>query len=228
MSTNRPPLKEKDREVFGCLLILDQIINETEHIHFSLVEKDHQKLEPFLKKLENDGMVELNEEQIYQPSEKGKKIYEELIQQQLSYIAHFEIYAYVDLEEGTFADPETDLLEDDRWADLRISIAEYKGIDPYRIVFLAMMGEDGFSQNPDWKFDLAMGTLFDQMEEIVQEQITIDELGYEDEEGNLINGKDVIEDVIEQGSAIAQERNRQREENLPPEEVITTTTVYYH
>ena len=131
-----------------------------------------------------------------------------MVQQQVSYQAHFEIYAFVDLGAGTFADPETDLLEDERWADLRVAVAEQKGIDPYRVVFLAMLSDESFFASPDWYFDLAMGTLFDELESITKEQIRIDELGYEDEDGNEVMGEEVIADVIEQGSQLAQGTER--------------------
>jgi hypothetical protein len=55
------------------------------------------------------------------------------------------------------------------------------------------------------------------------------ELGYEDDEGE-VSGEDVIADIIEQGSALAKERFRARQDaeeqaTLPDEQVLTTT--YY-
>ncbi len=147
-----------------------------------------------------------------------------------AYVTHFEVYAYVDLDQGIFGDAETDLLEGDKWSDLRVAVAEHKGIDPYRVVFLAMLSAETFYENPDWKFDLCMGTLFDEMDQIVQDQLHVDDLGYSDSEGT-ISGDDVVRDVIQQGSQIAAER-RQMEQQLgekklvdktPDEQVITTT-----
>jgi hypothetical protein len=75
-----------------------------------------------------------------------------------------------------------------------------------------------------------MGTLFDEMDQIVQDQLHVDDLGYSDSEGT-ISGDDVVRDVIQQGSQIAAER-RQMEQQLgekklvdktPDEQVITTT-----
>ena len=72
-----------------------------------------------------------------------------------------------------------------------------------------------------------MGTLFDELESITKEQIRIDELGYEDEDGNEVMGEEVIADVIEQGSQLAQERrDRQAFNQDVPDEEIITTTVY--
>ena len=72
-----------------------------------------------------------------------------------------------------------------------------------------------------------MGTLFDELESITKEQIRIDELDYEDEDGNEVMGEEVIADVIEQGSQLAQERrDRQAFNQDVPDEEIITTTVY--
>jgi hypothetical protein len=71
--------------------------------------------------------------------------------------------------------------------------------------------------------------LFDELDATVQDQITVAELGYEDDEGE-VSGEDVIADIIEQGSALAKERFRARQDGeeqatLPDEQVLTTT--YY-
>ena len=138
----------------------------------------------------------------------------------------------MDLEEGTFGDADTDLLEGEKWSDLRVAVAEYKGIDPYRVVFLAMLSAETFYENPDWKFDLSMGTLFKDMEQIVEEQLHIDDLGYCDSEGTF-SGEEVIQDIIQQGSVLVAKRKITEKEingrkhlgESPDEQVITTT--YY-
>jgi hypothetical protein len=70
-----------------------------------------------------------------------------------------------------------------------------------------------------------MGTLFDELESTAKEQIHIDELSYEDEDGNEVMGEEVIADVIEQGSQLAQERRERQafDQDVPDEEIITTT-----
>ena len=68
-----------------------------------------------------------------------------------------------------------------------------------------------------------MGTLFDDLETLVLEQLTIKELGYEDDQG-LVEGEEVISDIIEQGTALARERHERNErsnQNWPGEELVT-------
>ncbi len=207
---------------------------ENEHcrLNLALIETDDQGLEPLLKFMEERGTLTVSEENYYLPTAKGEDVYQHLVEQLKAYVVHFDVFAYVDLEEGGFGDPKTDLLEGDQWSDLRVAVAEYKGIDPYSVVFLALMSADKFYENPDWKFDLSLGTLFDEMEQIVQDQLCVEDLSYKDEE-EQVSGDDVIRDIIEQGNLLAKERRREEQETedkeqteaTPDEQIITQT--YY-
>lgn len=208
-------LMENDemKQQFAGLILLDRIISQSNYIHASFMEKDDDLLEPILDVLTNRELVEINENNYYAATEKGQKLYQTLLDQQLSYATHFDIYSHVDLEEGSFADKEQDLLDDARWEDLRVAVAEFKGIDPYRMVFLAMLSDESFFDSSDWRFRLAMGNLFEELEEVVQTQVGEDDLAYEDEEG-LVSGHEVLEDVICQGAEMNQQRfQAQKEEH---------------
>ena len=201
-------------------------------LNIALAETDDEGLESLLNFMESRGTLTVEEDNYYKATDKGHEVYQDLVKQLEAYVTHFEVYAYVDLEQGIFGDTETDLLEGDKWSDLRVAVAEHKGIDPYRVVFLAMLSAETFYENPDWKFDLSMGTLFQEMKQIVLEQLHVDDLGYSDSEGK-VSGEEVIRDIIEQGSElVAQRKSREQEikgrkqaEESPDEQVITTT--YY-
>ena len=227
---------EKDElsEAREALAEIEKEMVENEHcrLNLALIETDDQGLEPLLKFMEERGTLTVSEENYYLPTPKGEDVYQHLVEQLKAYVVHFDVFAYVDLEEGAFGDPKTDLLEGDQWSDLRVAVAEYKGIDPYRVVFLALMSTDKFYENPDWKFDLSLGTLFDEMEQIVQDQLCVEDLSYKDEE-EQVSGDDVIRDIIEQGNLLAKERRREEQETedkeqteaTPDEQIITQT--YY-
>ena len=89
-------------------------------------------------------------------------------------------------------------------------------VDPYRIVFLAMLSDEAFFGGREWKFDLALGSsLYQEMEDIVTSQITLPELAYETESGERIAAEAVVEDLILQGARAnrefgARERNWQQ------------------
>ena len=226
--------KEELREARNALSEVKQEMVENRHfrLNIALAEKDDEGLESLLNFMESRGTLTVEEDNYYKATDKGHEVYQDLVKQLEAYVTHFEVYAYVDLEQGIFGDPETDLLEGEKWSDLRVAVAEHKGIDPYRVVFLAMLSAETFYENPDWKFDLSMGTLFQEMKQIVLEQLHVDDLGYSDSEGE-VSGEEIIRDIIEQGSELVAKRTsreqenkgRKQEEESPDEQVITTT--YY-
>ena len=226
--------KEELREAKKALSEVEQEMEENRHcrLNIALAETDDEGLESLLNFMESRGTLTVEEDNYYKATDKGHEVYQDLVKQLEAYVTHFEVYAYVDLEQGIFGDPETDLLEGDKWSDLRVAVAEHKGIDPYRVVFLAMLSAKTFYENPDWKFDLSMGTLFQEMKQIVLEQLHVDDLGYSDSEGK-VSGEEVIRDIIEQGSELVAKRKsrkqeirgRKQAEESPDEQVITTT--YY-
>ena len=224
--------KEELREAKKALSEVEQEMEENRHcrLNIALAETDDEGLESLLNFMEGRGTLTVEEDNYYKATDKGHEVYQDLVKQLEAYVTHFEVYAYVDLEQGIFGDPETDLLEGEKWSDLRVAVAEHKGIDPYRVVFLAMLSAETFYENPDWKFDLSMGTLFQEMKQIVLEQLHVDDLGYSFSEGK-VSGEEVIRDIIEQGSElVAQRKSREQEikgrnqaEESPDEQVITTT-----
>ena len=226
--------KEELREAKKALSEVEQEMEENRHcrLNIALAETDDEGLESLLNFMESRGTLTVEEDNYYKATDKGHEVYQDLVKQLEAYVTHYEVYAYVDLEQGIFGDPETDLLEGEKWSDLRVAVAEHKGIDPYRVVFLAMLSAETFYENPDWKFDLSMGTLFQEMKQIVLEQLHVDDLGYSFSEGK-VSGEEVIRDIIEQGSElVAQRKSREQEikgrnqaEESPDEQVITTT--YY-
>ena len=226
--------KEELREAKNALSEVEQEMEENRHcrLNIALAETDDEGLESLLNFMESRGTLTVEEDNYYKATDKGHEVYQDLVKQLEAYVMHFEVYAYVDLEQGIFGDPETDLLEGEKWSDLRVAVAEHKGIDPYRVVFLAMLSAETFYENPDWKFDLSMGTLFQEMKQIVLEQLHVDDLGYSDSEGE-VSGEEIIRDIIEQGSELVAKRTsreqenkgRKQEEESPDEQVITTT--YY-
>jgi len=226
--------KEELREAKKALSEVEHEMEENRHcrLNIALAETNDAGLESLLNFMERRGTLTVGEDNFYKVTDRGHEVYQDLVKQLEAYVTHFEVYAYVDLELGIFGDQETDLLEGDKWSDLRVTVAEHKGIDPYRVVFLAMLSADIFYDNPDWKFDLSMGTLFQEMEQIVQEQLHVDDLGYSDNEGT-VSGEEVIQEIIQQGSKLVAKRKsseqeikgRKQAKEIPDEQVITTT--YY-
>ncbi len=128
------------------------------------------------------------------------------------YLKVFDIYCAVDLETGEFAfaryfefEDEAqwdEFLEDDRWDDLRLAVAEFKKIDPVEIVFMSFLNEDRFGRDETgWQFDLLLGTVWDEILNICSTAIKWEDLDYEDGEA-VVSAEDVMQDIIRQGTEI--------------------------
>jgi len=223
--TERKPLTDEQKQQMTGMIVLDRMAEEPTAFHAGLLtDKQDRFLEPVFRYLQQQDLVEVNKEDYFAPTKKGQAAYAKLVEQRKSYLAHFEIFSMVDLGEGIFGDMED--LEygegaNDHWEDLRLAVAEYKGIDPYRMVFLAMLADGAFFDNPDWKYDLALDSnFFKELEDIVKSQITIEELGYVTEDGEEISGEKVIEDVILQGAKVNRERYEREKANMGQQELL--------
>jgi hypothetical protein len=206
MPRARPTLTDAQRQQFAALILLDRVVTQPGAFHAALLEsRDDAMLEATFRFLVNEDLVLIGDDDRYHASGRGQRAYRDLLHRQQSYLAHFEIFARVDLGAGEFADPDSPY-DDPRFNDLRVAVAEYKGIDPFRIVFQAMLADEAFFRERDWKFELALGSaLFGELEAVVASQLSLDHLAYESEEGERVTGEAVLEDVIVQ----AAHRNRE-------------------
>lgn len=65
----------------------------------------------------------------------------------------------------------------DEWEDLRVAVAEYKGLDPLEIVFMALLQGGHFDTPREiWQFDLASGWFFEEVEKIANNNYHLDQL----------------------------------------------------
>lgn len=199
---SRVPLTEEAQRQFSGLILLDRVVTLDHAYHAGLLEtEDDTLLESVFDYLTREGLVDIGADDHYRATGLGRRVYQKMLHQQQSYLAHFDVFARVDLAEGVFGDPDRDHPDDPRWADLRVAVAEFKGIESNRMVFLAMLAGGDFFQNPDWKFDLALGSaFFQELEAVVRDQISLSDLAYEAEDGEQVSGESVIEDIILQGA----------------------------
>ena len=218
------PLEEK-RKYFAGLYLLEQMANDASSYPL-LLEGDDKYLESIFENLLSNGEVEIQDDK-YLPTEKGRETVTQFLGCYRDFLKNFDVYSAVDLKEGSFAfakyweydDDEKwrTYLEQDRWEDLRIAVATFKHIESIEVVFMNFLSEGRFTWNrrSGWQFDLLLGSVWDEIQEITDTAIQIKDLGYEDD-GEWIDGERVIRDIIEQGAVLnkklwAEEDNRSDE-----------------
>lgn len=208
---NKFTINEEQKLRFAGIYLLEYMIN-TPHAIPIFLDGNDADLEPILEWLHARGFIRIQDNEKYVPTPDGRKLLQKFLARYSEYLTMFDIFSAVDLETGEFAferyfDFETDeewrkYLEDDRWDDLRIAVADYKQMDPVEIVFMSFINEKRFGRDGSgWQFDLLLGSVWDEILEICNSAIQWQDLGYEDEQGE-VPAEDVIQDIIEQGTNI--------------------------
>ncbi len=220
-------LLEKDKFKYISLVLLNEIIN-FQHYFTVKLEGDDVFLEAYLKFMKEKGVLTIKDDK-YIPTDKGREELVALYSKYYEFLKLYDIYCAVDLEKGEFAFSSIDqdfkdeqwnnFLSEERFSDVRVAVADYKGINPIEIVFLSFLNENAFDCGvEDWQDNLTSDGIWKEIEEICNTAITKEYLE--------TNG--VLEDVIRQGTGIAMDLIRKAEEsNNEPEEIedmVTETT----
>lgn len=230
----RYPLEIRTRVKYMCLVLLNEIINFQHYFPTRLVGED-VFLGPYLDQMVGNGTLRVQGGQ-YIPTELGRNELQTFYDKYYEYLKMFDIYCAVDLERGEFAfsrindesfndDDWFNYLSEERFSDVRVAVADFKGIDPTEIVFMSFLNEGRFEvSEARWQFNLTNDNdgVWNEIQDICNSAIDVDYLRE--------NG--VLEDVIKQGTQIAMDLIREAEDlNAEPfqdeEEIIETTTVEY-
>ncbi len=150
------------------------------------------------------------EDQRYRLTDKGRKVLEQFRHRYREVLGVFDVFCAVDLEAGAFAmadyfDYQSNptawqkYLHEDRWEDLRLAAADNYGINPVEVVFLHFLSEGRFGRTQyGWQFDLLLGSVWDEIREIAANALYAEDLGFETD-GEVIDGRTVLQDVLTQG-----------------------------
>ena len=193
-------LTQQQREMFQQMYLLWRMQSPEEHFSI-LLPGTLGMLEPLFTSLHVKGLVTILDGE-YRTNTLGEECLTKFHTRYTDYLQMYDIYCAVDLGVGEFAyDMVLELspkrfknyLDQDRWEDLRIAVAAYKGLDPVEIVFMSFLNEGRFTQNGvGWTIDLLGDLLWDEILRICNSALHAEDLGT----------NDVIEDIITQGSTL--------------------------
>ena len=213
---------EEQKKQFASTYLLDAMTNTPIQIPVYLENNDND-LEPILEYMMMKRYIEIHNSSHYIPTQKGKDLLKRFMARYSEFLKIFDIYSAVDLGQGCFAferyfDFTTDdewkkYLLDERWEDLRIAVALYKKLNPIEIVFMSFLKEGQFGDRGEgWQFDLLLGSIWDEIIAVCTAALTAHDLEYTDEEGNVIHGSTVLEDIIVQGAQLNCKLHEQEKE----------------
>jgi len=217
-------LFEKDKFKYISLVLLNEIINFQHYFPVKLGGEDIF-LNQYLKFMESKGVLEIKNGE-YIPTDKGREELVNLYNKYCEYLKIFDIYCAVDLEKGEFAfssinsdmdDNEwANFLNEERFSDVRVAVADFKGLNPIEIVFMSFLNENRFDCTAEkWQNNLTADAIWNEIEEICNTAVSVD---YLKEDG-------VLEDVIKQGTEIAMQLIKEAEDSLNQEEEETTEEI---
>jgi hypothetical protein len=229
-------LLEKDRVRFIGLVLLNEIINF--QTYFPVKPMGNQVfIENYLHILREKGFLTVDKG-FYVPTELGREEVVNLYEKYYEYLKLFDLYCAVDLEDASFAfarifdnfdeNQWIDFLSNDRFSDVRVAVADFKGINPIEIVFMSFLNENRFDCSVDgWENTLTSSDVWDEILAICNSAISRE---YLETDG-------VLEEIIRQGSVLALENiqkaeeiaasEEEEEENYDEEEEMVTTTTEY-
>lgn len=215
---------QKDKTKYICLVLLNEIIQFQTYFPTNLTGED-VFLDHYLKILNEKGLVTIKDGE-YIPTDKGRAELETFYAKYYEYLKMFDIYCAVDLEKGEFAfshinddwkndDEWFNFLAEERFSDVRVAVAEFKGLNPTEIVFMSFLNENVFDCTVDgWQNRLTSDDIWKEIEEICNTAVSKE---YLETDG-------VLEDVIKQGTVIAMQLIKDAEDSLNNEEETTTVT----
>jgi hypothetical protein len=203
------------RNMFASVYLIEHMVNKSNGIVKDASENEN--LKPILNWMEIKDLAKMDGIKCI-PTQKGKDLLKQFMGRYTDFLQIFDVYCAIDLEEGKFAfesyfDMEPDawetFIDNERWEDLRIAIALEKNIDPIEIVFMSFLNENRFGQdeNGEWKTDLLIGTIWDEITNICNLAISKDRLVYDE-----VSGESVIKDIIEQGTKLMVELHKKEDE----------------
>lgn len=212
------------RQLFCAVVLLDEI---SKGATFTDIEP---YLGIVLSRMASKGLIEISSKDgFYDLTDKGSELLNGFFQKYDEYLKVYDIYCAVDLQAGEFAfakffdlnDAEWgEYINQARWDDVRVAVAEFKKIDPVEIVFMAFLNEGKLTtEDDDWQSKMMDNTLWDDIIKACNVAIHVEELTDGDAITNIVTqGSDLMMQLLKK----EKELKAQEEQS---EEVVETTTV---
>lgn len=168
-------VNEQVKFQYAGFYVMFVIHKESYQLTNPLSAKD-RVMQPIMDWLQEQDYTELKGH-VFQLTQKGIEVLETFLDRYKTFLEEFDVYCGVDLEQGEFAftyynnydDMEewNEFLAEDRWEDLRIAVAEYRGLDPIEIVLMSLIHEGRFGKDDDgWNEDLLLGSVWEEIQSI--------------------------------------------------------------
>lgn len=225
-------------------LLLRKIVEESVRYSI-LLEGEAICLREPLDSMHIKNVLEISDKKgTYEPTALGITLVKKFNQRWVEYLSVFDLFCAVDLKSGEFAmsryfDPMfadntpapsltgepstttmgevlwTAFLNEERWEDMRVAVAEFKGTDPLNIVFMSFLKAGRIdTETPGWEFKMMTGEIWQEIIDVSNTNVGAEDqrLEYTTEDGRVIAPAMVMQDLIKAGSAVMFELLKQQQE----------------
>jgi hypothetical protein len=211
-------VSEQTRIQYAGLYLID-LVSQHGAEATELIAEGESLLEPVLAWLVKSQYVQVNAEDQIELTSKGEALAQEYQEKFSLFLRDYDVFCAVDLQSGEFAFQQAgrfqsesaweEFLEQERWEDLRVAVAESEGKDPIEMLFMSFVASGAFGADDDdgWTYDTILGSVWAEIALIEQTAISLNSLGYSDEQGS-VSPEEVIKDVITQGRELAAQIRR--------------------
>ncbi len=203
-------LTTKHQETFCTILLLREMVNNGKRYPFFLEAGDQFCLKNILEYMEKSQLIRVENIRgniFYSPTDVGIDTWRKFCAVNAEFAQLYDIFSRVDLRTGEFAFSQYHTLDPDawhlyianpRWEDLRVAVAQRKGIDPVLMTFLNLLMDERFdTTTPGWEFTLINNAIWLELIGIVNSNLHVNELGY-----GQFPGENVIDDVVLKGGQV--------------------------
>lgn len=207
---NELRITPEKKTLFNGTVLLGYMVGRNEKFDV-LLAGSLSHLQDILTWLMTREVVEISKKNSYEVTSKGRATVADFENRYQRILQYFDIFSAVDLASGDFAlahigefpnEAEWQrFLNDERWEDLRVPVAQILGADPVEFVFAHFMREGRFDfEQGGWEITLLEGMIWNEIEEICWSSLEPADLGYDD-----VSGEEVLAEVVEQGFLLVRE-----------------------
>lgn len=230
------PITPDNRKTYTAIVLLDEMLNGSHQ--FNAFDNGADKvLEPIFSELRAKGYIQ-SIGSIYEVTDKGTEVYDTFMKRYTEYLKVYDVFSYVDLQNGEFAfaryyDFETDeawddFTNDDRFDDLRIAVAIFKKLDPAEIVFMSFINENRFDTTSNgWQMDLMSDNPWLDIDDIVNSAIKPGDVGFDAMVDMIGQGFDLMSQLLAEEIRREQDNNTYNYETIVEEETVAYYQPYY-
>lgn len=208
MTTDRTLVDDHARVQYAGFYVL-RLLKDPDVDANALIAQDERLLTPILTWLIEKDYAFVDDKDALRATSQGADVVAQFEQRYKTFLRDYDVFCAVDLEAGEFGLAHYEeypnpgdwqaFLAQDRWDDLRVTVAIHEGIDPVEIIFMGLIKDGRFGRDEDgWNFDLLLGSIWDEVGQVCNSALTIEDLAFDDD-GAHVDGATVVEEIIERG-----------------------------